>query len=96
MNQLLFDRETGALGSKAFARFQANTALNSLWLSDTRFDGGEVSKSDNIDEGSDTPFEEKTDDESTWASRAGVNALAIDKFEGRLYVTLLQCCLHAN
>lgn len=88
MNQLLFDRETGALGSKAFARLQTTKALNSLQLSSTLFDGGEVSISQNTNQGIDSAVEEESENESTWASRAGVNALVIDKFESRLCVAL--------
>lgn len=85
MNQLLFDRETGSLSSKAFARLEATKLLNSLQLSGTRFDGGEVSRVPNSTDDEVLP-DETVEDESTWASKAGVNAIVIDKFENRLCV----------
>ena len=86
MNQLLFDRSTGTLSSEAFARLQTSKRVYAVqYAVNLRFDGGE--REDII------PGEEEEGDEQenrveerqqAWAHQAGVNALAIDRFDGRL------------
>lgn len=80
MNQLLFERESGALGQGAFARAVASRALHSLQLwPHLRFDGGEAS-APVADEGRVGGKEE------ICACQAGVNSLAVDKFDHKLWV----------
>jgi len=82
MNQLLFDRSTGAIGPSAFARLQTSQLVNALQPAPRlRFDGGE--KEDvRIDEdvGSQTSGSQGT---KIWAHQSGVNALSLD-IEGRM------------
>lgn len=73
MNQFLFDRSTGNLGSQALARLYSSQLLHALRFCPTfRFDGGEV-----------TGGKPETEAQ-IWAHQSGINTLAIDKFEGRL------------
>ena len=86
MNQLLFDRSTGNLNPQAFARLHTSTLLHATQLAPKlRFNGGEKEEvvrgraaSANINVPVDS-LETKI-----WAHQAGVNALALDKFDGRM------------
>lgn len=83
MNRLFFDRESASIGQGAFARAVASRALHSLQLwPHVKFDGGGVAP---------PPVEgERTaGKESAWACQAGVNSLAVDKFEHKLWVKRL-------
>jgi DNA excision repair protein ERCC-8 len=83
MNELLFERSTGNLGPGAFARLQTTQLLRSFaaapWF---RFDGGEQGTAiSNDEDGSSTRSGTKT---QIWAHQTGVNALAVERFDGRL------------
>lgn len=76
MNQYLFDREIGSLGPHAFERIQTSKLAHATHPAPAlRFDGGEVGIPRD-DSQSGTP--------SIWAHQSGVNALVIDRFDGRL------------
>lgn len=101
MNQLRFQRETGALSNGTLARAVAHRALHELelwpWI---KFDGGEkapvlqgVGSSRQqavdelfIDEELEDPYETGSmkQEDTVWASQAGVNAVDIDPAEHRL------------
>lgn len=84
MNQVLFDRSTGNLGPKAFARIQTSHLIHAIHpVSGLRFDGGEKEAIpvDDTDEGGSRPA--PAGDTKIWAHQAGANALAID-IENRL------------
>ncbi|KAL5348555.1 hypothetical protein ACLOAV_005971 [Pseudogymnoascus australis] len=81
MNRLFFERESASIGQGSFARAVASRALHSLQLwPHVKFDGGGVAP---------PPVEgERTaGKESAWACQAGVNSLAVDKFEHKLMLT---------
>jgi DNA excision repair protein ERCC-8 len=84
MNELLYERSTGNLGPHVFARLQTTQLLRSFRPAPHfRFDGGETGVSGNPsdDESSDYPAT------SLWAHQAGVNALALERFDGRILVS---------
>ena len=85
MNELLFERSTGNLGPYAFARLQTTQLLRSFRPAPHfRFNGGETGVSGNNasdDDGSSGPVP------SLWAHQAGVNALALERFDGRILVS---------
>jgi DNA excision repair protein ERCC-8 len=84
MNELLFERSTGNLGPNAFARLQTTQQLRSFRPAPHhRFDGGETGVSGSADDadGDDEPAV------SLWAHQAGVNALALERFDGRILVS---------
>ena len=83
MNQLLFERSTGSLKPKAFARLQSTHLVYDIRQAPShQFDGGESSGVDletigieaNVDNGN----------VKACAHLAGINALVVDRFEGRL------------
>ncbi|RKU49453.1 hypothetical protein DL546_007602 [Coniochaeta pulveracea] len=82
MNQLLLERSTGNLGPNAFARLETTRLLHSFRPAPRfRFDGGERGVAgDNEDGDEDTQI-------SLWAHQAGVNALALERFDGRVLVS---------
>ncbi|KAI0431683.1 WD40-repeat-containing domain protein [Xylaria sp. FL1042] len=83
MNQLLLDRSTGALGPNVFARLQATRLLTSFQPSPQyRFDGGERGVA--VHDGEVSSSDAAT---SIWAHQAGVNALALERFDGRILVS---------
>ncbi len=90
MNQLLFDRSTGSLGPYGFAKIQITQLLHSIQATPKyRFDGGEKALTLNDDDkqlGDVDGGEPKTE---IWAHQAGVNAVVVDHFDGRL------CDLHS-
>ncbi|KAI3326123.1 WD40 repeat-like protein [Xylariaceae sp. AK1471] len=83
MNQLLFERSTGALGPNVFARLQTTQLLKSFRPAPQyRFDGGERSTA--INDGEASSPDAAT---SFWAHQAGVSALALERFDGRILVS---------
>jgi DNA excision repair protein ERCC-8 len=83
MNRLIFDRSTGSLRPNAFARLQSTRLIYSIQQAPNYlFDGGESSKAHLNATGADV----NQDDGSLKACAhiAGVNALAVDRFDGRL------------
>ena len=86
MNQLLFDRSTGNLDPQAFARLHTSALLHALQLAPKlRFKGGDKEAVSNNRAGS-APIAPPTinHEKKTWAHQAGVNALALEKFNGRM------------
>ncbi|KAI1112664.1 WD40-repeat-containing domain protein [Nemania sp. NC0429] len=82
MNQLLLDRAAGVVGPNVFARLQTTQLLSSFRPAPQyRFDGGErgIAVSDG---------EASSDAASSiWAHQAGVSALALERFDGRILVS---------
>lgn len=79
MNQLLLERETGAVGPNVFARLQTTQLLRSFRPAPQyRFDGGERGIAVNDGEASSAAAS------SIWAHQAGVSALALERFDGRM------------
>jgi len=86
MNELLFERSTGNLGPNAFARLQTTRLLRSFQPAPHfRFDGGETGVSGNIPDDDDDDADAAP--VSLWAHQAGVNALALERFDGRILVS---------
>ncbi|KAI1765156.1 WD40 repeat-like protein [Hypoxylon sp. FL1150] len=87
MNQLLFERSTGNIGPNTFARLQTTQLLSSFRSApEFRFNGGENGSAvrDSKD-GSVAPDQDVVSTLS--AHRAGVNALALERFDGRILVS---------
>ncbi|KAI1302021.1 WD40-repeat-containing domain protein [Xylaria venustula] len=83
MNQLLLERSTGAVGPNAFARLQTTQLLTSFQPSlQYRFDGGERGVA--VHDGEASSSDAAT---SIWAHQAGVSALALERFDGRILVS---------
>ncbi|KAI2640073.1 WD40 repeat-like protein [Xylaria nigripes] len=83
MNELLLERSTGALGPNTFARLQTTQLLRSFRPApEFRFDGGErgIAIHDGQASSSDAV-------QSIWAHQAGVSALALERFDGRILVS---------
>lgn len=81
MNQLLLERSTGSLTPELFARSYLNELLHSLqYTASLRFDGGESPAIP----GPSSLEEDAQKIEKICAHSAGVNAIAVDKFENRL------------
>ena len=75
MNSLLFERSLGSLGPNGFARIQATALLTSFAAAPRfRFDGGEQAAGNSAD----------ASQTSLWAHQAGVAAMALERFDGRL------------
>lgn len=84
MNQLLFERSTGSIGPNVFARLQTTQLLNSFQPAPKfRFNGGE--KGIAVRDGKDGSVAPVKDTVS--AHQAGVNALALERFGGRILVS---------
>jgi len=86
MNQLLFDRSTGSLNPQAFSRLHTTALLHATQLAPKlRFNGGEKEE---VVSGRAALVHIDASLESSrpkiWAHQAGVNALALDKFDGRM------------
>jgi DNA excision repair protein ERCC-8 len=80
MNQLLFDRSTGSLRPNAFARLQSTHLILEIQQSPNHyFDGGESSS---VEVG--TAARGNDGKVKACAHVAGINALVVDQFEGRL------------
>lgn len=82
MNQILFERSTGNVGPNEFAKLHTSQLIRSFQPAPHfRFDGGErgavgaTGNGDVVADGVKTPL---------WAHQAGVNALALDRFDGRM------------
>jgi len=77
MNQLLFDRSTGNLGPRDFARLYTSQLVERIQLAPKlRFDGGEkeyIASRDGVGAAGSLKSEPKQ-----WAHQAGVNAIDID------------------
>lgn len=88
MNQLLFERATGGLGANTFAKLETVRLLRSFRPAPRfRFDGGEKGAAVNNGEGSSSSANPNDDQKSNmWAHQAGVNALALERFDGRMCV----------
>ncbi|AEO62241.1 uncharacterized protein THITE_2106195 [Thermothielavioides terrestris NRRL 8126] len=91
MNALLFDRSSGILGPNAFARLQTAGLLASFSAAPRfRFDGGERPVEDAAGQpaGSSSVLPSGQGPDvwrvSLWAHQAGVSALALERFEGRM------------
>lgn len=83
MNQLLFDRSTGDLGPKAFARIQTSHLVHAIQLAPRlRFSGGEKEILP-VDDERASSVPPTVSEERIWSHQAGANALAID-VENRL------------
>jgi DNA excision repair protein ERCC-8 len=83
MNQLLFDRSTGSLKPNAFARLKSTQLIYDIQLApNLRFDGDESS----TDESAPLEVEANIGDGklNICAHQAGINALVVDRFDGRL------------
>lgn len=93
MNALLLERSSGSLGPNEFARIQTTWLLRSFSAAPRlRFGGGERAASDSSTttaaagssgaagngNGGDAPRA------SLWAHQAGVSALALERFDGRM------------
>ncbi|OTB00675.1 hypothetical protein M426DRAFT_65463 [Hypoxylon sp. CI-4A] len=85
MNQLLFERSSGSLGPNVFARLETIRLLSSFRSApEFRFDGGERGTAVHDDgDGSIAPSPTST----LWAHQAGANALALERFDGRILVS---------
>ena len=82
MNQLLLERSEGNLGPNAFARLESSRLLSSFGAAPLfRFDGGEGGTSIVGGGGEGSSVGKKAD---IWAHQAGVNALALERFDGRM------------
>lgn len=83
MNQPLFDRSTGDLCPKAFARIQTSHVVHAIQLAPRlRFNGGEKEVLP-VDDERGSPAVPAASEEKIWSHQAGANALAID-VENRL------------
>lgn len=79
MNQLLFERSTGNVGPNVFARLQTTNLIKSFCaVPRFRFDGGERGTAIHQDEAGSTLRN------GIWAHQAGVNAIAVERFDGRM------------
>lgn len=82
MNQILFERSTGNIGPNVFAKLQTSQLLHSFGPAPRfRFDGGERGAVGGSDDADVVAGNAKT---SLWAHQAGVNALALERFDGRM------------
>ncbi|ESZ95999.1 hypothetical protein SBOR_3619 [Sclerotinia borealis F-4128] len=83
MNQLIFDRSTGNLDPNAFARIQTTQLIHAISPAPKlQFNGGETPPTIAADA-------EARDYEPAklWAHQTGVNALSIDRFEGKILLS---------
>ncbi|CAK7198517.1 hypothetical protein SEUCBS139899_001178 [Sporothrix eucalyptigena] len=86
MNELLLDRAAGGLGQNAFARRRCTDLLHAFRPAPRlRFDGGEVGTNIAVDEGGRSSTHQN--DRDLWAHQAGVNAMALERFDGRIMVS---------
>ena len=87
----MFERATGGLGPNAFAKLETARLLRSFRPAPQfRFDGGEKGAAVDNGEGSSDPAIPNTHHKKDiWAHQAGVNALALERFDGRMFVQLL-------
>ncbi|KAK4214747.1 WD40-repeat-containing domain protein [Rhypophila decipiens] len=87
MDQLLFERSTGNVPAGLFARLHTTKLLNSFRPAPGfRFDGGERLVATPVA----VPSGQSDDGHaafSIWAHQAGVNALALERFDGRILIS---------
>lgn len=77
LDRLLFERSTGNVGPNALARLHTTSLVTSLRAAPQyRFDGGE--RGDAVLDGELSPGDH------VWAHQSGVNALALERFDGRM------------
>jgi len=99
MNPLVFERSSGRLGPNEFARIQTTSLLRSFSAGFRfRFDGGERAASDTAGHAGGSSTVSATDSlvsgddagprASLWAHQAGVSALALERFDGRMCVVM--------
>jgi DNA excision repair protein ERCC-8 len=82
MNELLNERAAGRLGQNAFARRICTDLLHAFRPAPRlRFDGGELGTNIDVDESGRNYSRSGRD---IWAHQAGVNALALERFDGRM------------
>ncbi|KAK7754857.1 hypothetical protein SLS62_003171 [Diatrype stigma] len=85
MNQLLFERSTGNVGPNVFARLQTTQLVSSFRPAPHfRFDGGERGTA--IHDGEAGPVD-SSPGSHIWSHQAGVSALALERFEGRILIS---------
>lgn len=82
MNTNLFNRSLGVIGTQTLQRAETTRLLDALQAApnvkfDSRYKSSKQIESHNDQEEASV----------TWAHRQGVNSLAIDRFEGRLYAS---------
>ncbi|OAA62421.1 WD repeat protein [Niveomyces insectorum RCEF 264] len=101
MNQLLFERATGSLGHPAFARLHCTQLLHGFRPApQIRFDGGEKGTNITPSEAGRPAAAAAAaaaavaavargaaDNRDRWAHQAGVNALALERFDGRILLS---------
>ena len=81
MTSNLFGRALGAISPQALQRAETSNLLNALQAAPgIRFDGSERPTQG---QQNDQNFSNDRKEDATWAHRAGVNCLTIDRFEGR-------------
>jgi DNA excision repair protein ERCC-8 len=86
MNALLLERSSGNLGPAEFARIQTTWLLRSFSAAPRlRFDGGErAAGSSNTSTAGNSEDVDDAPRASLWAHQAGVSALALERFDGRM------------
>lgn len=86
MDRLLSDRAVGILGPDSFARLETARLLHNFRPAPQhRFDGGQKGTAiDNIASSLDRSALGKDQQTSVWAHQAGVNALALERFDGKM------------
>ncbi|CAK7211805.1 hypothetical protein SBRCBS47491_001244 [Sporothrix bragantina] len=90
MNELLFERAAGDLGQNALARRYCIDLLHAFRPApQLRFDGGEQGTNIAVDESgaSSSSSFSRLDGRDMWAHQAGVNAMALERFDGRIMVS---------
>ncbi|KAI5927460.1 WD40-repeat-containing domain protein [Camillea tinctor] len=86
MNELLFERSSGNTGPNVFARWQTTQLLKSFRPAPQfRFDGGERGTAVADGEASSGPSGSSSS--SIWAHQAGVSALSLERFDGRILIS---------
>lgn len=86
MDRLLSDRAVGILGPDSFARLETTRLLQNFRPAPQhRFDGGQKGTAvENVGSSLDFSALGKNQQTSVWAHQAGVNALALERFDGRM------------
>lgn len=88
MDQLLFDRNTGALGPNVFASLETDQLVRSFRPAPHLcFDGGHkgIVTDSSVSGSSSAALVNQSQRQDLWAHQNGVNALALERFDGRLY-----------
>ncbi|KAI9640093.1 hypothetical protein NHQ30_011495 [Ciborinia camelliae] len=84
MNQLIFDRSTGNLGPNAFARIQTTQLIHVISPApNLQFNGGEKPQRSVATDAEARDYEPA----KIWAHQTGVNALSIDRFDGKILLS---------